>query len=449
VDSTGHISARVLHAFRSDLGSKFAASDIYSFLTPSQRHFADKFFGGQSLLLTGEAGTGKSFLINALCGFCLSNRIAVAKTASTGIAAFNIGGQTVHSWAGLGFGEEDAYTLIRKIRKNKRAVKRMQMSSILVLDEVSMIKADLLDKLDLILKHYRNSRQPYGGLQVVMVGDFMQLPPVWKTGEDQRFAFNARSWKEAKVQTIELKEKVRQNGDTPFARLLSRVRLGDSSDLSLLSTRINAQFSDNLTEPVRIFCKNVDVDDYNRLRLNALPGPLRSFKSKDWGEERYIEQLNKNCPAPEWLSLKPGAQVMLLTNLDVNKGLVNGSVGVVRSYAETGVRVDFRGQVIVVEENERSIKEQEATHEGIKYKTVAQRTQIPLKLAYAVTAHKAQGCTLDRAVIDMGEAFAAGQVYTALSRVRNIESLSITSLPAEAIRVNTACLEFYRSTEMS
>ena len=200
---------------------------------------------------------------------------------------------------------------------------------------------------------------------------------------------------------------------------------------------------------MRIFCKNFDVDRHNKEQLDKLTTPAKTYTARDHGAPHFIESLEKNCPAPKLLELKIGAQVILLSNLNVEKGFVNGSIGTVQSYASTGVRVQFKTGTIIVEEEEWQIKDQEADSQGkIQSRVVATRTQIPLKLCWAITVHRAQGKTLDRAVVDVEEAFSTGMCYTALSRVRNMESLSISgSIPHEAIQVNQSCVEFYERAE--
>jgi ATP-dependent exoDNAse (exonuclease V) alpha subunit len=423
----------------------------YTTLTNGQKRFAQLFFEGKNLLLTGAAGTGKSHVLKLLFDFCTKQGVVMGKTATTGVAAFNIGGQTIHSFAGLGFGDEDIKNLIAAVGKKKKAVARISMCKVLVLDEASMLKAELLDKIDLVFKYYRFNNRPFGGVQIVFVADFLQLPPVWKKDEVKDFCFNSRSWKEAKVVTSNLTEIMRQKGDSAFAEALNKIRIGDVSGLDLIKTRIGAEFPNDGIDPIRIFCKNVDVNSYNEERLALLPGTKKVYQARDFGETYHTDYFNKNCPAPETLELKVGAQVMLLTNMNTEIGLVNGSVGKVLSFSLEGPVVQFvHGGKAIVSENEWSIKEQEAkTGGGFKYKVVATRNQIPLKLAYACSTHKSQGATLDRAVIDLNEAFAEGQAYCALSRVRSLESLSVRDFPSSKIRVNQECLDFYKALEES
>jgi ATP-dependent exoDNAse (exonuclease V) alpha subunit len=431
------------------LYSSFMSLGYGKELTQSQLKFIKTFFTGYNVLLTGEAGTGKSHVVKALFAYLDKIGVSIGKTGLTGVAAFNIGGQTLHSFMGIGLGQESADVLISKIFKNRKVWKRIRAVEVLFIDEISMCKGELLDKIDKILRHYRHPKEPFGGVQIIGCGDWLQLPPIFKDSTSNEFAFQCSSWREACVKTVVLKEQMRQHGDPTFAGVLGGLRVGDTSKLHLLHSRINATFPKDGIEPVRIFCKNFDVDRHNKEQLDKLTTPSKIYTARDHGAPHFIESLEKNCPAPKVLELKIGAQVILLSNLDVEKGFVNGSIGTVQSYASTGVRVQFKTGTIIVEEEEWQIKDQEADSQGkIQSRVVATRTQIPLKLCWAITVHRAQGKTLDRAVVDVEEAFSTGMCYTALSRVRNMESLSISgSIPHEAIQVNLSCVEFYERAE--
>ena len=415
-------------------------------LTPSQARFADVFFHGDNCLLTGEAGSGKSHVVRNLLSFLRAQGLNVAITGSTGVASFNIGGQTIHSFAGLGIGEESTEQIVAKVLKNRRVKERLRATDVMFLDEVSMIKGDLLDKLDGVMKSVRHCYDPFGGVQMVFVGDYLQLPPVFRGSETQQFAFEADSWLAADIQTVLLKEQMRQKGDAPFLKLLNELRVGNASNLHVLDARIGATFPDDGIEAVRLFCKNVDVDAYNRERLVRLTTPGKTYRARDSGLPQHTEQFNKNCPAPEVLDLKIGAVVTLLTNEDVKKGFVNGSVGVVKAFTPEGVKVQFTTGEAVVGHNEWQLKEQDVGLDGkMKHKVVATRSQIPLKLAWAASVHRSQGQTLDRAIVDLSEAFGYAMVYVALSRVRDLASLSIVGkIPQSAVKVSRDCVEFYK-----
>ncbi len=418
-------------------------------LTPSQARFAQRFFTGANASVSGPAGTGKSYVVQALIAFLQKQNVRVGITGLTGVAAFAIGGQTLHSFCGVGLADEPVSELLKRVYKNRKAKERMEAIDVLFIDEVSMAKGDLLNKVNEVMKVIRYNDSAFGGVQLVMSVDWLQLPPVFKGDEVQELAFQCAAWAEAKVETIVLKEQMRQRGDTTLLKVLGDVRVGDTDSLHLLDSRIGAVFPADGIEAVRIFCRNVDVDRYNADRLAALPGEIKTYTARDTGMPYHTDAFNKNCPAPQNLHLKVGAQVMLLVNESVEDGFVNGSVGIVKAFGPDGVTVQFKQGSLLVGHNDWHIKEQEVMMDKkMRVKTVATRRQIPLKVCYATSVHKAQGQTLDRAVIDVSEAFAEGQTYCALSRVRDLESLSLVGkIPHRAIRVNQAAVEFYEGIE--
>jgi len=429
----------------SHLGTKFKQLPIWQSLTKGQQACISTFFTEHNIFITGSAGVGKSFLISNLLGFLEQNNLTVAKTSSTGVSAFNIGGQTLHSWMGVGLGEEDVYSLVEKIKKSKKALSRITAVKILLIDEISMIKGEFLDKIDILLKYFKNSAEPFGGVKVVFVGDFLQLGAVFRPGDDKTYVFESRSWREANVKTCELTEIVRQDNSSKFAKLLNELRFGDTTNISILESRIGAKIPPGLN-PVRIYCRNVDVDRVNKEKLAEVKEPSVIFRAKDEGLPHHIEHFNKNCPAAEIIELKKGVQVMLLANINTELGLVNGSIGVVMGFVDKSVEVKFKTGSVIIENNTWEIKEQETSLAGkIKYRVVATRSQIPLKVAYAISAHKSQGLTLDCAFVDMNEAFASGQCYLALSRVRDLDSLFIEDFCSSRVIVDKKCLQFYKN----
>ncbi len=418
-------------------------------LTPSQARFAERFFTGANMLVSGPAGTGKSYIVQALMRFLTERSVNVGITGLTGVAAFLIGGQTLHSFAGVGLADEPVSNLLTRIHKNRKAKERIKAVDVLFIDEVSMAKGDLLDKVNEVFKVIRYNDAPWGGVQLITSADWLQLLPVFKGDEVQQLAFQCRAWQEAKVEPMVLKEQMRQRKDQTFLKVLTGLRVGDTDSLHLLDSRIDATFPADGIEPVRIFCRNVDVDRYNAERLAALPGAVKTYHARDTGMPYHTDAFNRNCPAPQVLDLKVGATVSLLANVSVEDGYVNGSVGIVKSFSPDGVMVQFRSGILLVEHNDWQIKEQEAGGDGkLRFKVAATRRQIPLRLSWAQTVHRCQGQTLDRAIVDVSDAFGEGMVYVALSRVRDLESLSIAGkIPHSAIRVNPACVEFYELIE--
>lgn len=427
----------------------FSKTPEWKGLTDGQKEFFRRFFRHKNLFHTGAAGTGKSYDINLLFRYLDSLGIMYGKTATTGVAALNIGGTTINSWAGIGLGDDDGMDLLDKVSENKKAVNRIKNCKVLVIDEISMAKANLIEKIDIVCQYIRDDERPFGGIQVVFVGDFMQLPPVFKKFEPEKFAFESQAWHDSKIEMINLTEIVRQHDEPHFAKFLNDVRFGKATDLEILRECINRKFPEDGIKPVKLYCRNIDVNEFNLRELDKIVGPSQTFRAFDEASENWQQFFDKNCPAPTRLELKVGAQVMLLVNLDVANGLVNGSVGVVHKVYTDMVEVKFENGIFPIEPFNWEIKQNEFDPiAGAMKKTVlAKRRQMPLKLAWAVTIHKAQGSTLSRAEIDIGDAFAEGQVYVALSRVRNLKSLSVKPFSLSKIKVNQKCLNFYKEAE--
>jgi ATP-dependent DNA helicase PIF1 len=424
---------------------KFIQRPEWNGLTNLQKVFFRSFFDGRNIFLTGPAGTGKSYAVSLLFKFLDEMQVFYGKTATTGVAALNIGGTTLHSWSGMGLADDNGMELLDKVSSNSKASNRIKHSRVLVIDEISMAKSDLVEKLDIVCQFIRNNDKPFGGIQLVFVGDFMQLPPVFKHFEEERFAFESQAWRDAKVKTIQLVEIVRQHDEPHFAKFLNSVRLGTAENYNLLEDCVGRSFPDDGIQPVRLFCKNINVDAYNRAELAKIHAPSQHYYAVDEGSESWRAFFDKNSQSPTELELKVGAQVILLKNLDVLKGLVNGSVGIVEKLYDNLVDVKFINGVFPVEFHKWEIKQHELdpVTNTMRKVIVATRKQLPLRLAWALTVHKGQGSTLDRAEIDVSEAFACGQVYVALSRVRNLSSLRINRFHPGKIMVNRKCLNFY------
>ena len=354
---------------------------------------------------------------------------------------------TLHSWAGIGLGKDEVAELVWKIQRNGRAKKHWKQTDLLIIDEISMLTLDLLDKLDDIGKRMRRSSAPFGGIQLLLVGDFCQLPPVMKDAGLQ-FAFESRRWSTIVQATIELKEIHRQK-DPVFQTVLGEARRGLLSleSIALLKARIGLDWKKQKIRPTLLFPKNAEVDMINAANLKALKGirPFEAgFKSSPktkidrTGEAflRSVAATDRDAMYRPKLELAIGAQVMLIKNLDLAGGLVNGSRGIVIRFADDGAPVvEFlNGRLVPMVLQEWPID----GYPGIS------RTQYPLRLAWACTIHKAQGATLDSALIDIGlEVFEVGQAYVALSRVKSLDSLFVHSFSPDAFRLHPTVAAFY------
>jgi ATP-dependent DNA helicase PIF1 len=428
-------------------------------LNAEQRAAFDAIASGQSIFITGPGGTGKSYLIQAIYNL-IPERTGkhVSVTAMTGCAALLLGryAKTLHSWAGVGLGRGSPAELATAIRRSGWTLRRWLGTDILIIDEISMLTSDFLDKLNEVAQIVRRDKRPMGGLQIIFVGDFYQLPPVVKADEDGKreipFVFESPVWKEVVGQTISLKQIVRQ-ADPEFQKVLNEARIGEVGDQSLeiLRSRQGLKWQKELIRPTLLFTRRVEVDIVNDKNLKALTterkffvadtvfAPLESLRglSKETPEiKRAIEKLDKDASYVVELILAIGAQVMLLTNMDPQQGLVNGSRGVV-------VGFDGMGTPLVQFRNGQPIPIPAATWESEEIEGLS-RKQIPLRLAYAITIHKSQGATLDSALIDIGSnTFEYGQAYVALSRVKSLDSLYIWDVEPSAFRAHPKVKQFY------
>jgi ATP-dependent DNA helicase PIF1 len=376
-------------------------------------------------------------------------------TATTGIAAFNIGGCTIHHWSGIQTGRD---TIDHYLARNRRTTvgKNIKNCQLLIIDEISMLGKTLFDKLDILFKKFRNSSNPFGGIQVIFSGDFLQLPPV-----KDEWIFKSENWDKFNFKTFVLRQSMRYQASS-FYSLLLRIRDGTPTeeDNNLLKTRLVAyqELKKNQKKldikPTIIHSKKVDVEGYNLKELERCPGPEYCFEADDVIEYKDKTRLDRKTLAiyqglldntiADEIVLRVGAQVMLKANLNVSIGLVNGSRGVV-------VQISEYPTVIMVKFMDRNIYQiREYTWDcSDKEKNIrATRKQIPLILAWSLTIHKTQSCTLDSIVCDLGPSiFESGQAYVALSRARKIEGLYLSNFVERSIKANRQALLFQKEQE--
>lgn len=383
----------------------------------------------RNVFLTGEPGAGKTYTINQFTSWLDEEGTPYAVTASTGIAASHINGITIHSWSGIGIMSNLEEADVNGIRFANFHYNRIKPVRVLILDEVSMLEATFIDDLDKVLKAIHKNQKPFGGIKVVMVGDFFQLPPVSKKGKT-RFAFESTAWMQADFKVCYLTEQHRQ-ADPVFTDLLRSMRFGQVTEQhrSLLQSRLSSQES-----PVHLFTHNADVDAMNDEKLNQIEGTERQYMMSSSGHPKVIETLKRNCLSPETLRLKEGAVAMFTWNKP-DRGYVNGSVGIVKKLTFDGPEVELLdGTYVYPEKNTWK-------QLGSSKEVIASISQYPLRLAWAITVHKSQGMSLDTASIDLSRAFAYGHGYVAISRVRSLEGLHLAGISEEAYKVDPVVLQ--------
>lgn len=385
---------------------------------------------GANVFLTGSPGSGKTHTVNAYVAWLRTHAIEPSITASTGIAATHIHGQTIHSWSGIGINDHLSAQALDQIASKEHVVKRIQKTSVLIIDEVSMLSGSVLSMVDTVCREVRHSELPFGGIQVVLVGDFFQLPPISKRGSSSVFAFQSDAWKSLNPIICYLTEQHRQD-DSVFLSVLSAIREGswDESHVTHIMRR-ESDGEDIKDEVPRLYTHNEDVDRINNEKLELLKGASNAYTMSETGTPLLVEGLKRGCLSPQQLTLKVGALVMFTKNSPV-QGYVNGTLGsVVRFERETGYPVveTNDGRTIAVAPVDWAVEE-----DG---RVKAKVTQTPLRLAWAITIHKSQGMSMDQAAMDLSRVFEFGQGYVALSRVRTLSGLHLLGWSEQALEVH-------------
>ena len=390
---------------------------------------------GASVFLTGEPGSGKTHTVNRYVRYLRDRGIEPAITASTGIAATHIHGMTLHSWSGIGIRRHLSDGDITDIARGKFIARRIKKCRTLIIDEISMIDGDTLDMVEVVCRKARKSEEPWGGMQVVFVGDFFQLPPVSRGGDRTLFAFESHAWRSLSPHVCYLEEQYRQE-DRAFLDVLGAIRRNEFDETHF--ERIEARLSMRAPIPpevMRLYSHNANVDTLNARELARLPGKTWVFVMAERGPEGLVASLKKGCLSPERLELKEGAAVVCTKN-NPNAGFVNGTLGTVVGFADESRYpiIETRGgKRITIEPMEWLLEE-----DG---EPLARIIQIPLRLAWAMTIHKSQGMSLDAAVMDLSRVFEFGQGYVALSRVRTLEGVHLLGVSSQAFRVHPGVSE--------
>lgn len=385
---------------------------------------------GNSALVTGPAGAGKTYLLTQFIKLAKHNGKKISVTATTGLAASHLGGTTIHSWSGIGIADELPPKFADHISKSRREI--IEKTDVLIIDEISMLHDYRLDMVDEACRQVKKQPDvPFGGIQLVMSGDFFQLPPI-NRGDNRGggFVVHSQAWRELEPIVCYLEEQHRQE-DSVLSEILNAMRAKDvrQRHAKPLLDRTEARPPEGslFTE---LHTVNVDVDSQNKARLKELEGEEISYQQTTTGSDNYVENLQRSVLAPSVLDLKQGALVMSVKN-SAEKKYYNGSLGTVTGF-EPGTEYP-----IVTFANNREVTMQPDTWElrdGDKKR--ASITQIPLRLAWAITVHKSQGMTLDSALIDLRKAFVPGMGYVALSRVRSLDTLYLKGINRTALQMS-------------
>lgn len=390
---------------------------------------------GANVFLTGSAGTGKTYLLNQYIDYLKERDIELAITAPTGIAASHINGVTIHSFFGIGIRDRFDDYFIDSLMQKEYLFNRFKKLQVLIIDEISMVSPEIFIVMDKILRNFKNLHEPFGGVQIVLSGDFFQLPPVNKNVSSIKFAWQTEAWKEADLKSCYLTEKFRQS-DEALINILDEIRRGEISEESMEIFRtcykkeLKADF-----KVTKLYTHNRDVDRINQQELAILPGQHMFFQARNKGAKKDIEKIFNSSLVSEELILKKKALVIFIKN-NYEAGYINGTLGEIVDFDKTSglpvVKI-FSGKKIIAEHDDWKL-------ENAKGEVKAVVSQIPLRLAWALTIHKSQGMTLDAAEIDLSQTFETGQGYVALSRIKSIDGLRLMGLNDVALRVDEVIL---------
>jgi len=386
----------------------------------------------KNIFITGHAGTGKSFILENLKEI-IPNLVI---TSTTGLAAVNVKGQTLHSWAGVGICNKSISNVIDNILSNYTLKTQIQSCKILAIDEISMLDINTFEYINEVLKQVRDNEKPFGGIQLVIIGDFLQLPPIDNNfTSEKKYCFESELWKLFNFQTIILTKNYRQN-EEKLINALSHIRTNNltKEDINLLKTR-EFEDSEEFADTLHLFATNEEANSYNLKRFNLINMTQYDFEAIDitYQETNVL----KYSRADKLISLKLGARVMLLINLNFEKGLINGSCGTISQIADDYILIRF----------DNGVDEKIQRHEFEFYKNdklIASRKQFPLSLAYGITIHKAQGMTLDKLFVDCSKIFEKGQIYVALSRIRTLNGLFLKNFNPDKVKIDDKVIEFYK-----
>ena len=390
---------------------------------------------GKSVFLTGAPGSGKTYVLNQFIQAAKKAKKRVAVTASTGIAATHIGGTTIHSWSGLGIRDEISERDEKWLKDNDRLLKRYNNVDVLIIDEVSMIHGKRLDMVNQVCKWLRESDEPFGGIQVILTGDLFQLPPISRGDTKIDFVHLSNAWKELKPEICYLSEQHRQEND-PLLDLLESMRSNDinQAHFDALSERLGLEVPQG-EAITKLYSHNQDVESINDSHLRAIEDETKTYVMETYGVQSKVDSLIKSVLAPEVLELKVGAEVMFVAN-NFSEGFVNGSRGKVVAFRDGMPLVELQRnrRILKVEQHSWALEEDGRER--------ARVSQLPLRLAWAITIHKSQGMSLDSAEIDLSRAFTPGMGYVALSRVRSLGGVYLKGINNTALAMHPEIFSF-------
>ena len=393
----------------------------------------------ENVFLTGVAGSGKSFLVRHFLAQKSSDSFPVL--ASTGAAAILVGGRTFHSFFGLGIMQGGFEATVERALSNKKLQKRLKKTIAVIIDEVSMLSGTALRAAETICRKARGKQFPWGGIRVIAVGDFAQLPPVSAYNQPREWAFLDETWLKSDFRSAVLRTIVRTQ-DTEFQEILNFIRSGVVNErvTRFLNERKVSDFMDmdEAFEGTRLFPHRDTTEKFNLLKLSQLEGQAQSIPTVYSGNEKSIQDLKRNAPIPEILRLKEGALVMLRIN-DPKQRFVNGSLASIEKIEKDSLKIRLQAgnRICDVETTSFSLLDAEG-------KEVASARNFPLNLAYATTIHKAQGMTLDALMVDLRNLWEPGQAYVALSRVKSANNVFVTDWNSNSIKMDPRVAEFYR-----
>ncbi len=400
-----------------------------------QKEAIDIMKAGYNVFLTGAAGSGKTHALNEFIEYLRKSNLNVGVTASTGIAGTHLGGVTIHSWSGIGIKDTLTDKDIDALMQKELLHRRYNKVDVLIIDEVSMLHAYQLDMVNYLAQAFRQDLRPFGGIQVILSGDLFQLPPVSRTGE-RKLVMESEVWKNMNLKVCYLDEQYRQSETDRLLDVLQEIRSNTVSQdsLELLNSRLEAKHTGDI-QPTKLFTHNTNVDRMNTAELEKLDSDVRNFQMSKLGHKGLVTSLIKSSPASEDLSLKVGAQVMFIKN-DFDQRFVNGTRGIIEDFSDDNNPIvkTLEGKRIKVEPMEWAIDD--------NGKILARIVQLPLKLAWAITVHKSQGMSLDKAEIDLSGAFEPGMGYVALSRVRSLDGLVLRGINNLALQIHPDIYDF-------